>query len=370
LVQRGQRLEVDARSLVRGDVLAAVARTDARFVTVTSQGEIIGDETVAYDNNGLEHLAFHPAGEAVYLSTDGRAGRVLHTQAGSPELLVPVEYGAHRLRVQTLSRARLLPLAGAIEVPASRFPMTTSAVEVTVGLPRDVVPVALLGGDTARWLFHRGDAIATGIAIALACFAFRTRRTRAIGSLATAGLWFVSREAFVLALAALFIAGAAFLASRFLRGNALLAAGAAAFLVGLFGARAAWSGDASIEPRSDLFLVTPSVPQPESARPDGRPSSPLEAKMGATPVSLSHPLSERYVQTSRQLVTSERPFAPRLVYVTPSLLALLELAWLGVAAWLLYEHRAALLALLSRVKGRLARRAEPPKEGSDAYPPW
>src|SRR5262249_32077551 len=158
-------------------------------------------------------------------------------------------------------------------------PMTTSAVEVTVGLPRDIVPVAFIGGDAARWLFNRGDAAATVIAVALACFAFRTRRTRVLGSLATAGLWFVSREAFVLARAALFVAGAAFLASRFLRGNALLAASAAALIAGLFGARAALSTDGAIEPRCDLFVVAPAVPQPESAHPDGRPSSPLEAKM-------------------------------------------------------------------------------------------
>jgi hypothetical protein len=370
LVQRGQRLEVDARSLVRGDVLAAVARTGARFVSVTSQGEIIGDETVAYDNNGLEHLAFTPAGQAVYVSTDGRAGRVLHLEAGSPELLVPVELGAHRLRVQTLSRARLLPLAGVLSVPASRYPMTTSAVDVTVGLPRDVVPVALLGGDAARWLLGEGDAVAVAIGVALACFAFRTRRARALGSLATAGLWFVSREAFVIALATLFVVGAVFLASRFLRGNLLLAASAASLVLALFGARGALSTDGRVEARRDLLVVAPAVPQPESAHPDGRPASVLDAKMGATPVSLSHPESERYVQTSRQLVTAERPFAPRLLYVTPTLLALLQLAWAGVVARLVFEHRAALAALLAWLKGRIARRTEPPKRDPEAYPPW
>ena len=35
LVQRNQQIEVDAKSLVRGDVLAAVARTNRRFVAIT-----------------------------------------------------------------------------------------------------------------------------------------------------------------------------------------------------------------------------------------------------------------------------------------------------------------------------------------------
>jgi hypothetical protein len=359
LVQRGQHLEVDARSLVRGEVLAAVARVESRFVSVTSTGEVIGDETVSYDNNGLDHLTFTPAGQPMYLSTDGQPGRILHTQQGSPEVLIPLGIGGHRLRMQTLSQTRLWPLAGAISVPMSDYPLTTSVAEVTVGLPASVYPIALFGGDAVRWVFARADWIAALLGIGFACFGFRTKKTRILGSVATVGLWLVSREAFVLAAAVLFLVGAVFLASRFLRGNMLLGASAALFLLSMFGARWALNGDATDAPKRELFVQCPSIPQPESARPEGRPMGSIDTKAGVTPVSLSMPTSERYVQTSRQLVTSKRPFVPRLVYATPTFFMGLEAAWLGVVAMLAFAHKEGLAKLLARVKERLSRRAGP-----------
>jgi hypothetical protein len=370
LVQRGQRLEVDAKSLVRGEVLAAVARTERRFVSVTSSGEVIADESIQYDNNGLDHLTYTPSGQPMYLSTDGQPGRILHTRAGSPEMLVPLEIGAHRLRVQTLSETRWWPLVGVLSVPMSDHPLTTSAVELTLGVPADVLPVGLVGGESARWVFARADGVAVVVGFFAACFGFRTRKTRILGSLATVGLWLVSRDAFVVAAAGLVFAGLAFLASRFLRGNRLLLAVAVASIFSMFAARWALTGDATEEPKRELFVPAPSLPQPESARPDGRPASAIEIKSGATPVSLSMPTSERYVQTSRQLVTSKRPFVPRLFYATRAFLAGLEVAWLGVVGMLLFAHKGQLAALLERIKQRLSRRADPIPASPEALPRW
>ena len=207
LVQKGQSLDVDARSLVRGDVLAAAAREDHRFVAITGRGELISDETIVYDNNGLDHLMVTPAGKAMYLSTDKQAQRILHPEAGVREMLVPLRSGGHELRVQSLSEASMWPVLGAVKIPATRFPLTTGAAETIIGLPEyDAPDHAVIGGDRARWGFARGDLIAIIVGGALACFGFRTRKTRAIASIATAGLWFVSKEAFVVATAALFLA--------------------------------------------------------------------------------------------------------------------------------------------------------------------
>ena len=113
----------------------------------------------------------------------------------------------------------------------SDYPLTTSAVDVTVGLPPDIHPVAVIGGDRSRWVFAQGQVLAALFGVAVACFAFRTRKTRVLGSLVIVGLLFVSPSVFFLATAGLFFAGAVFLASRFLRGNLLLAASAAALIV-------------------------------------------------------------------------------------------------------------------------------------------
>jgi len=368
LVQKGQALEVDARSLVRGDVLAAVARTHRRFAAITGRGELISDETIAYDNDGLDHLMVTPAGKAMYLSTDQNAQRILHTEAGARDVLVPVRAGTHQLRVQSLSEATLWPLAGAVAIPSATYPIATSSAESIVGLPEFVHPLAVLGGDRIRWAFARGDLIAVGLGIVLACFGFRTRKTRAIASVCTAGLWFVSKEGFVVATAGLFLAGAIFLASRFVRGTWLLLASGILTVTALLGGRFALSSDATTEPALEMFVEHPDLPRPEA--PGGsHPTYSGDPKTDITPVSLSFPRSERYVQASRQLVSSERPFVPRILYVTSTFVAGLHAVWLALVALLVWAHRERLLVLKAKIAERLRRRPAAPDPTTAAEAP-
>jgi hypothetical protein len=365
LLQRGQRAELEARSLVRGDVLAAVARSNKRFVAVTGRGEIVSDESLTVDNHGLELLPFTPVGKAVYLSTDGSAQRILHAEAGARDVLVAARPGSHDVRVQSLAEARLTPLVGALAIPTSRYPLTTSRTEITIGLPGDVHPLAVLGGDHALLGLGSVDAIAMAVGVALACFGFRTRRTRALGAVVTAGLWLVSRDAFVVAAGGLFVAGAAFVASRFVRGTWLLAASANAAVLALLAGRAVLSPDVSLEPTTEMVVRAPTVPTAELSSAAGAAE---ETRTGTTPVSISMPSSERYVHTSLQLATPERPLAPRVLYVTSTMIGLLHLVWTCLLGLLALAHRDLLFAVKQRVASRLARRAgpRPVAEGLDA----
>jgi hypothetical protein len=213
----------------------------------------------------------------------------------------------------------------------------------------------VVGGDHTRWAFARADLVAVLLGVALACFGFRTAKTRAIASVCTAGLWFVSREGFVVATAGLFLAGGVFLASRFLRGTWLLVASGALTVAAILGGRFALSSDATAEPAREMFVDKPELPRPEA--PGGsRPTFSGDPKTDVTPVSMSFP----YVRTTRQLVSSERPFAPRVVYVTSAFVAGLHGVWLGLVALLLWAHRDRLLALKARIAERLTRRPVAP----------
>jgi hypothetical protein len=356
LLQRGQKIDVESRSLVRGDVLAAVARSHNRFVAISGAGELISDEGIHYENNGLDHLSLTPAGKAVYLSNDGAAQRILHDDEHSKDVLVPVATGSHRLRVQTLSNVRIWPLVGALTIPPSTYPLSTSTVDTTVGLPPEVHPLAVLGGDNARWGFGRGDLAGVALGIALACFGFRTRKTRALGAAATAGLWFVSREGFVIAASLLAVVGLVFLASRFLRGTKLLVASGFIVSAGMLVARGVLSDGGASEPARDMLVERPTLPSPESS---GSFANPRGGTPGdITPVSLSFPTSERYVISSRQVVSQERPFVPRIVYVTSTLIGFLHLVWLGLVGLLVFAHRDKLALLKAKIVERLARRPE------------
>jgi hypothetical protein len=359
LVQKGQALEVDARSLIRGDVLAAVARTHRRYVAITGRGELISDETIGYDNNGLDHLMVTPAGKALYLSTDQDAQRILHTTAGASEVLVPMRAGSHHLRVQSLSEAKLWPILGAVTIPSSAYPLSTSTAEMTVGLPDTIHPLVVLGGDRARWGFARADLVAVVLGIALACFGFRTTKTRAIASVCTAGLWFVSKEGFVVATAGLFLVGAIFLATRFVRGTWLLVGSGVLTVIALLGGRFALAEGAAVEPATEMMVTHPELPRPEA--PGGaKPTFSGDPKTDITPVSLSFPSSERYVFVNRQLVSSERPFVPRIVYVTSTFIAGLHGVWLLFVALLVWAHRDRLAVLKAKIAERLTRRPAAP----------
>jgi hypothetical protein len=356
LLQRGQKLDVESRSLVRGDVLAAVARSHNRFVAITGAGELLSDEVITYENNGLDHLSLTPAGKAVYLSNDGAPQRILHDDEHSKDVLVPVATGSHRMRVQTLSNVRIWPLAGALSIPPSTYPLSTSTVETTVGLPDEVHPIAVFGGDNVRWGFGRGDLVGVALGIALACFGFRTRKTRAIGAAATAGLWFVSREGFVIAASVLAVVGLIFLASRFLRSTKLLVASGFVVSAGMLVARAILSDGGANERARDMLIEKLTLPSPESSGAYARSSNGTPGDI--TPVSLSFPTSERYVLSSRQVVSQERPFVPRVVYVTSTLIGFLHLVWLALVGLLVFAHRDKLAILKAKLIERLARRPE------------
>ena len=368
LVQKGQQLEVDVKSLVRGDVLAAVARQNHRVVAITGRGELISDETIAYDNNGLDHLMVAPSGKAMFLSTDHGAQRILHPQAGAREMLVPLRSGNHEMRVQSLGEVTVWPIAGAVKIPSTRYPLTTGAAETIVGLPEYMHPIAVSGGDRTRWGFGRGDLVAVVIGIALACFGFQTRKTRAIAGVCTAGLWFVSKEAFVVATACLFLAGAVFLASRFLRGTWLLIASGGLCVITLLGGRSVLSSDATALVAHEMNVVHPDLPRPEAAMSSA--FTPGDPRTDITPVSLSFPSSERYVIATRELVSDERPFEPRVFYVTSTLLNALQLVWLVLLGLLVWAHKDKLLVLKGKIAERLTRRpaAPDPTTATEAPP--
>jgi hypothetical protein len=222
-----------------------------------------------------------------------------------------------------------------------------------------VHPLAVLGGDHSRWAFSRGDLIAIVLGIALSCFGFRDRKTRALGALVTAGLWFVSREGYVFAAGGLFVVGAIFLASRFIRGTKLIVATGAIIVVALFTGRYVLVDGVTAEPQREMLAEHPSVPIPETSHAAITPDGSLDTKAGVTPVSLSIPTSERYVQSSRQLVTKERPFVARIVYMTSTTIAILHFLWLALVGALAFLHRDRLAALKAALIERVTRRTDP-----------
>ncbi|WP_437721308.1 hypothetical protein [Sorangium sp. So ce861] len=386
LVQRGQRVEVAVEPLAGVEVLAAVVRKHHRALILTERGDLVADDELTYENNGIDYLPYAPGGRPIFLATDGKAQRIMHQGAAAEEVLVPLQTGSHRIQVQSLGQAAVRPLGGTLELPMPRYSLTASEVALMVGLPERVVPLALLGGDRPVWFADTGDAVAVAIGFVAAWIAVRPggapgrarlRALRALGGLIMAGLWFVAPATFVAILVGIATAGAAWLVGRLFRGTSravamvvLLGVGGLALLVGLFAVSAGryqserWNSyESAMAP-----AAAPRAVKGEEPSKGGGSLAPGGAVLeGVTPVALSLPDYERAVKASRELVTRDRAFRPVLVYTTSSALVPLALLWLAGATVLLAAHRAPLTELYQRAAARLSRRPE--DEGQDTDRP-
>ncbi|WP_437586428.1 hypothetical protein [Sorangium sp. So ce1000] len=388
LVQRGQRVEVAVEPLAGVEVLAAVVRQHRRTLVLTERGDLVADDALTYENNGIDYLPIAPGGRPIYLATDGKAQRIMHQGEAAEEVLVPLQTGSHAIQVQSLAQAAVRSLGGSLELPMPSYPLTASEVALKVGLPDRVVPLALLGGDRPVWFADAGDAFAVVVGFVAAWIAVRpggapsrgrVRALRALGGLLMAGLWFLAPATFVALVVGIATAVAAWLAGRLLggRGRAaamvvLLCAGGLALLVGLFAISAGrykaerWNAAYSEAPASAPAVARSA--KDDLAKGGGSALAPGGAVLeGVTPVALSLPDYERAVQARRELVTRERAFRPVLVYTTSSALVPLVLLWLAGATVLLAAHRAPLTALYRRAAARLARRPE--DDGIQGEPP-
>jgi hypothetical protein len=386
LVNKGQHIEVAVTPLSGVDVLAAVVRSHQRTIALTTRGDLVSDDTVAYENNGIDYLLYAPDGRPIYLATDGKAERIMHQGAESRDVLVPLRTGSHAVRVQTLADAGLRAPVGRIDLPMPSYPLTASRVTLQVGVPAHVHPIALLGGDEPAFAHGGGDLFAVLLGFAVAWVATRvapgTTRSRAValrllGGAVLGGLWFWSGPLYVLTMAALAGVAVVWLVSRFLRGPAVAAlavvilGGLGLFaLVGLATRSASAPTSPSYAPPAEIAHEK-AAPSPSTGdRRDNEAASRAgnwagQAAVGGvlegvTPVALTLPTVTRSLHASRELVTRDRPFKPTLIYVTELALWPLGALWLMGALVVLLAHRGPLGALRALVRERLRRAPDSP----------
>jgi hypothetical protein len=73
LLQKGQTLTTAIQTLGTVEALTAVVQSDSRIVVLTPRGDLVSDQTLAYENNGIDYLPFVPDGRPIFLAGDGMA---------------------------------------------------------------------------------------------------------------------------------------------------------------------------------------------------------------------------------------------------------------------------------------------------------
>ncbi len=388
LVSKGQHLDVTVQTLASMDVLAAVVRSHSRMVVLSTAGDVVAQDTLSYENSGLDYLYFTPDGKPLYLATDGSSERVMHKE-GSDDVMIPLRIGSHSFTTQSIGQLGWGKLFGTVSFAGPRFPLATGSETVTVGLPEAIHPVVVTGGDHTRWPLRPRDGLALLLAAGAAMLALRGWRKRTLGFVSLGGLWFLSPPLFVTGFVAAGALGVGMLVRRLEvkpRRWAIAAAGLALIAVGvpLLAISFSASKNASVIGGRLHDVTTGQTPAQAvagaevtdtPADEDGaRDKTKMEAfalngKLaetrtgnfqaqiahagvidGVRPVAFTMPGYARSVTVSRELVTPERPFAPRLFYVTDAMLALLALLWLASAGGLGWMHRLQLAALRDRLR--------------------
>jgi hypothetical protein len=389
LLQKGAHVDVAVAPLVSADVLAAVVRSHARTAVLTRRGDLVMDDWLNYENNGIDYLMYSPQGQAIFLSTDGAAERIMHRDVGMDEMFVPLRGGSHSVRVQALAQSPIKTFGGAMEIPMPTYPLATSTSRLTLGLPAHVHPVAMIGGDKPEWFVHARDLLAIAAGFVVAFLAFRTRARRVLGGLVLAGTWVFSEPLFMLVVGAAALGGGIWVLGRFFRGKKLLLASVPLLFTALLAygttLRASHSSPTLVtvdnkdldeaggwenNVRVDAPLQETQTSQVAQRGTTGlvggqgqahaRAAAAPQAGIlqGVTPVALTLPGYQRQIAISRELVTRERPFHPKLYYVTDWAIWPVLLAWLACTALLLRSHRVELRELARRIRERLARRPE------------
>jgi len=385
LAKRGELLDLSVQTLTSTDALAAVVRDHARTAVLTARGDWVIDEQLVYENNGVDHLLFTPAGRPIFLATDGGAERLMHRDTEAGQLMIALRKGMHTARVQSLSAAKIGALGGVLAVPVPDHPLTASRSAVQIGLPHHVHALAVLGGDRIVWLVGSENGIALLVAAIAAWLAASTRRDRALLGIALAGLWFISEGVFAATIAAMALAAAFRIVGRALAGRqrtfgriAVIASAGLALLV-LFSTGRSY--DAASRYRTIDVPVAAQSPgggekklEEKTANLESQVTASDESSVtgnwaaqgaangvlrGVAPVALPLPSAAHWTGAARELVTRERPFTPRVVYVTTAALAPFGALWgLSILA-LLYTHRARLAAMRVRLRELLAPVAAP-----------
>ena len=380
MVSRGQKLDVTVQTLATMDVLSAVVRSHDRNVVLTAGGELVAEDSYAYENTGIDYLRLTPDGKPIYLSIDGSAERLVHKE-DEAELMIPLRTGSHQIVTESIDEYAVGLFGGRRSFTGPKVPLATGREFLTIGLPASVHPIVVTGGDSTEWPLGRNDAFAIGLAGALSLLLLRGSKKRALGVAALSGLWFFSHPLFAATMATAAVGGAYLVVKRMTpraRKWTLAVTLLSGVVVGLpvlsmmnAAKNTATSTGAYGNAQSDAPASPVLAPADGLLDNDGRNDrGPMggmggnQARLGnfmaqtaavgmidgVRPVSLGLPTSVRQVSVSRELVTAGRPFAPTLYYVTDTGLALLGLLWLTCAAGLAWSERERLAAMREKMR--------------------
>ncbi len=393
LVTKGQKLDVTVQSLASMEALAVVMSSQSRMIIWTKEGDLVAEDRIDYENNGIDYLAFEASGKPVYFEVDGEPHKILSDDdKKKSRMLIPLRKGDHSVRVQSLGKTDPSLFVGSLTVPVPRHDLTASRTTVTLGLPATIIPLWFSGGEGIRSPVKIIDVVFVIIALVMALIFFRGRNLRAAGFVGLAGFYFLVPPLFVVFV--LLSVGVALVTLIWRRlkdwkrvlafvgiAVALLLAGIVtlALMATLAYKEAPLSSE--VIHVSDKFARYEVSGEGEWAEEEmGQRTLAVQqqivdekllgnvaygggaAVQGVTPVALPLPSYDRAVSVSRELVTKDRPLEPTLIYVTRTALWPLLALWILCILFALYRLWPGIMALGPRAAALWKKPQAEPRE--------
>ena len=321
---------------------------------------------------------------------------------GESALMIPMRVGSHDVMTQSIDDFSPGFFGGRKTFVSPELPLATGRASLRLGLPADVHPFVVTGGDHTQWPIGRSDGIALALAALLSAVALRGNKKRALGFASLAGLWFFSHPVFGVTLAATAVTGA-------IVGISKLSPRARRWTIGLGAAAAVvaipfvfnlnrshdMTATPAFGPGGNAYDLPPAQQafggsahagglledSTDKGDYDGRRDDTTKsignfrAQLsqsgmidGVRPVALAMPSSTNEVYVQTEMVSAGKPFAPKVYFVTDAGLLVLGLFCMGCAVGLGWSERERLKARREKKKEWLTGKREAPTSPAPEAP--
>lgn len=382
LLSKGQGISIKVHPLTTLEALAVVINSQFRKIIWTKNGELVAEDRVSYQNNGIDYIPFNCSGKPIYLEMDEEPKAILSENPEQEgQLLIPLKEGEHSFCVQSTLKIKPSFFGGILQVPTATHNLMVSRSSVRIGLPAGIIPVWFFGGEQVGGTIDWKDLLITGITLLLVWLFFRDFKVRIAGFIALFGLYLLFPRLYLLLVISVALVFVFILIKRKLKSwEKLIAFGILnlAALVLLFHASGffdivKWNlnmqlmstaGSGGIGAVAGDYLTNEDkfegiygggshVLFGERTIRSARRSDTMAENVlrGVIPVPLSLPGFRTTRTVTRESVTKDQPLIPRLFYVTWITLLPLILLWLFCWGYVGFRYRQTLLQAIEDIKG-------------------
>lgn len=391
LLSGGQEIVVTVKPLRTLDAMAVVIHSQFRKAVWTKNGDLMVEDRVSYDNNGVDYISFDCQGKPIYFADDDGAKAIL---SENPEeknnILVPLQKGKHSFFVESIKHAKPSLLGGMLNIPTASHNLTVSRSSVRLGLPSDIIPIWFFGGERIAGPVNWKNVMVVAFTLGFVLLFFKDYKLRTGAFISFIGLYLLLPGVYLF-LAFCVFAGFLF---RFLKGKLkgwtqwaalgiLILAGVwlALYLSSFFQlvelrdsmTSLSTSGSGGIGaiahglslPEQDEFEIQHGAWGDQYFR-RTLSSDRMEGNMmqGVVPVYLPMPEYRHSMTVTGELVTKERPLNPALLYVTWYTLIPFILFWLFCWGYMGFRFRRKLNEWLNYIRINTIKKKEDQKEGA------